>query len=159
MANNLQDILRLGGELWKSEFEKKMNQYNMQASGRTVASIDPQIKGNALSIFGADHIQTVQDGRRPTRNDGNGELLAAIKEWVKYKGIPIEAAYAITKKIHKEGTLLFATGKSFGGATRPTDVLEVPTQKTITYIQKEATIYYSLVVRTEIVNVLKKQFV
>jgi hypothetical protein len=159
VASNIQDILRLGGELWKTEFEKKMNQYNMQASGRTVASIDPQINGNVLTIFGADHIQTVQDGRRPTRNEGDGVLLRAIKEWVRYKGLPIEAAYPITKKIHQQGTMLFAVGKSFGGATRPTDVLEVPTERTITYIQKEATIYYSLVVRTEIVNVLKKQFV
>jgi hypothetical protein len=159
VASNLQDILRLGGERWKSEFEKKMNQYNMQKSGRTVASIDPQVNGNKLSIFGADHIETVQDGRRPTRNEGDGALLRAIKEWIKYTKIPFEKAQAVTNKIHTVGTLLFATGKSFGGATRPTDVLEVPTEITITYIQKEATIYYSLVVRTEIVNVLKKQFV
>ena len=157
--NNLQEILQQGGILWKSEFEKKMNQYNMQASGRTVASIDPVTTEKSLTIFGADYIQTVQDGRRPTRNDGDGALLRAIKEWVAYKGLPIEAAYPITKKIHRDGTMLWATGKSYGGATRPTDVLEVPTQRTITYIQKEATEYYTLVVKTEIVNVLKKSMV
>ncbi len=155
MANNLQEILQSGGALWKSEFSKKMEQYKMNASGRTVRSIDPQVNGTTLTIFGADHIQVVQDGRKPTVNTGNGELLRAIKAWVKFKGIPEGAAYAITKKIHQEGTLLF-NGMSYGGAKKPSDVLKEPTQKTITYIQKEATKYYSLVVRTTFVNVLEK---
>lgn len=155
-VSNIQDILRLGGEVFKSELSKKFDQYNLNATGRTLRSIDPRVNGNVLTIFGADHIQTVQDGRPPTRNSGNGELIAAIKEWVAAKGININP-YAVTKKIHQEGTRLWrGQDPRF---KRPTDVLEVPSQRTITYIQKEATEFYTLTVTTTFVNVLKKQFV
>jgi hypothetical protein len=154
---NLQDILRLGGEVFKSELAKQFEKYNLNASGRTLRSINPVVSEKTLTVFGADHIQVVQDGRQPTRNTGNGELLRAIKEWVKFRGIPDAAAYPITKKIHQEGTALFrGTDTRF---TKPTDVLSLPTQRTITYIQKEATQYYALEVRTTIVNVLNKTFV
>lgn len=154
---NIQDILRLGGEVFKSELSKQFDKYKMNASGRTLRSINPVVSEKTLTIFGADYIQVVQDGRRPTKNTGTGELLRAIKEWVRFKGIPIEAAYPITKKIHQEGTALFrGTDSRF---TRPTDVLSSPTKRTITYIEKEATQYYALEVRTTIVNVLNKTFV
>lgn len=156
---NIQYILRLGGEVFKSELSKQFDKYNLNASGRTLRSINPVVSEKTLTIFGADYIQVVQDGRRPTpqNTQGTGELLRAIKEWVRFKGIPDAAAYPITKKIHQEGTALFRGADP--RFTRPTDVLSSPTQRTITYIEKEATQYYALEVRTTIVNVLNKTFV
>lgn len=154
--NNIQDILRLGGIEFKSAITEQFEKYNLNASGRTLASITPVVSGNTLTVMGADHIQTVQDGRRPTVNTGNGALLAAIKEWVRFRGIPDAAAYPITKAIHKRGTRLYqGTDPRF---KKPTDVLKEPTQRAITYIEHEAGIYYTLVVKTTFVNVLSKSF-
>lgn len=151
-ANNIQDILRLGGGVFKTELAKKFDEFNLNATGRTLRSIDPQVIGNRLTIFGADHIQTVQDGRPPTKKSGNGELIAAIKEWAAAKNIKVNV-YAVTKKIHKEGTRLWrGEDPRF---TKPTDVLQSATEKTMTYIQKEATELLTVTAISTFVNAFK----
>lgn len=56
----------------------------------------------------------IDKGRKPTRQNtpqGNPTLYEEIKKWTKLKGIPEEAAWPITQKIHKEG---FKPGGSQG---------------------------------------------
>lgn len=154
--NNITEILTQGGEVFKTEISKQFDKYNLNATGKTLRSINAQVNGNALTITGSDYIQALQDGRRPTSNNGNGALLTAIKEWINAKGLDLNP-YAVTKKIHKEGTRLYrGTDPRF---KKPTDVLSEPSRKTITYITKEATQFYTLTVKTTFVNVLNKQMI
>lgn len=56
----------------------------------------------------------IDKGRKPTRQSapkGTITLFDEIKKWTKLKGIPEEAAWPITQKIHKEG---FKPGGSQG---------------------------------------------
>ena len=56
----------------------------------------------------------IDKGRKPTRASapkGNPTLFEEIKKWTKLKGIPEQAAWPITQKIHKEG---FKPGGSLG---------------------------------------------
>jgi hypothetical protein len=156
VANSIQEILELGGDVFKSEISKQFDKYNLNATGKTLNSIDPIVSGNLLTVQGSDYIQVLQDGRRPTSNNGNGELLAAIKEWIAAKGLSLNP-YAVTKKIHKEGTRLYRGDDP--RFKKPTDVLSEPSKKTITFIEKESTAFYTLKVTTTFVNVLNKTLV
>ena len=56
----------------------------------------------------------IDKGRKPTRSgapQGSPTLFEEIKKWTRLKGIPEEAAWPITQKIHKEG---FKPGGSLG---------------------------------------------
>ena len=61
-----------------------------------------------------EYWKAIEDGRGPTKNDGNGELRRAILEWIRIKPViprpingklPTEAqlAFLISRKIHREG--------------------------------------------------------
>lgn len=154
--SNITEILTNGGEVYKSEIAKQFDKYNLNATGKTLKSIQANVVGNKLSIIGNDYVQVLQDGRRPTSNNGNGALLANIKQWIAAKGLDLNP-YAVTKKIHKEGTRLYRGDDP--RFKKPTDVFSLPAKKTIEYVQKEATAYYTLTIKTTFVNVLEKKMI
>ncbi len=82
-----------------------------KASGNTERQLESIIDDNRLQILGPDYLRWMEDGRPPTRNDGDGELVEKIKQWILDKPVPGGNAYAIAKKIHQEGTLLYRTGR------------------------------------------------
>ena len=82
---------------------------NVNATGSLSDSLRPEIKENEIIIWAKPHAIWTDRGRGATKNDNGGELIEAIKEWVIAKRVNLNP-YAITKKIHQEGTKLHREG-------------------------------------------------
>jgi hypothetical protein len=106
----------------------------VKASGRTAASIHAVATDTTLEVLAHRSIGTLEYGRAPTSSGapkGNPSLFEAIKEWALIRGIisnindrkEMGIVYAITKKIHNEGTLLYK-GTDHYGRTKPTMLLQ-----------------------------------
>ncbi len=103
------------------------------ASGRTKDSLRSEISENRYKLFGRGYIGALEYGRKPTKGGGSGALLPAIEQWIKDKGITPKSgtdekdykslAFAITRKIHQQGTLLFRTGVNYQGKSKPTQII------------------------------------
>ena len=107
----------------KDEIIQEMQQKDFVASGRTIDSFEIEIDEpfHYGALIGLKSFQTIVKerltdggkGRRPTSNSGSGELYRSILQWIDDKGIEPEKgtkeglAYAISKKIHKQGTALY----------------------------------------------------
>jgi hypothetical protein len=99
----------------------------VNASGRLANSVRFEVSDKGLFVYAANYIYQAEYGRAPTVNGGNGEVRMRIRRWIDDKGItPTRGtkdslAYAIARKIHKEGTLAYkqykATGKGTGVVT------------------------------------------
>jgi len=102
-----------------------------RATGETLEQFatEQEEKGDTIiqTVSGADHIYFLQYGRGAS-SGGEGILKEIIYRWADVKGIfaGIEKeyqkrsiAYAITKKIHEEGTYLKRFGKTFSGFENP----------------------------------------
>lgn len=76
------------------------------ASGKTVESIN-QVDLDGRSYLEANaYIENLEYGRPPTSPNaakGNPTVFDEIQDWVISRGIPLGAAWAITKKIHEKG--------------------------------------------------------
>ena len=118
-------ILRIvqnwGNELI-AQMQNRLRINKTNASSSLSQSIQPQIKGTQsgyrLTVLMQDYWFYVENGRKPTKGGGNGELYKNIYEWIRYKR-PMQQkiaqspdriaatkslAYVITRKIHREGT-------------------------------------------------------
>jgi hypothetical protein len=91
----------------------------VNASGRLADSIDYVVTGSRLTIRGNDYIYYLENGRKPTKGGGNGQLKVAIRQWIDDKGIvPKDGiskdslAFLITRRIHREGTTIYKAGGS-----------------------------------------------
>lgn len=100
---NLQNILQQIGERGVERVRSELQKQDKVVSGETYNSVRYVITEKALEIRAKASIMTLVNGRKPTKNSGSGEVLKAIKAWVKKRGIPDRYAYAITRKIHQEG--------------------------------------------------------
>jgi len=118
-------ILRIvqnwGNELI-AQMQNRLRINNTNASSSLSQSIEPQIKGTQkgyrLTVLMQEYWFYVENGRKPTKASGNGELYRNIYEWVQNKremqmkisqspdriAATKSLAHAITNKIHKEGT-------------------------------------------------------
>ena len=118
-------ILRIvqnwGNELI-AQMQNRLRINNTNATSSLSQSINPEIKGTQrgyrLTVLMQDYWFYVENGRKPTKGGGNGELYKNIYEWIRYKR-PMQQkiaqspdriaatkslAYVITRKIHREGT-------------------------------------------------------
>lgn len=105
-----------------------MEAEGVNATGRTSASLEVRMTPTGGQIWGREHFDTLEIGRGPTENPGDGALFRNIREWIVAKGIHVTpmpyrtdrphmyteeerslnaAAYAITKRIHERGTVLY----------------------------------------------------
>lgn len=91
--------------------------YPMNASGKTLQSLEVVPSETGGKLIAADHIIFLETGRGPTSPTGpypEGEkLIDIISEWISEKGLDMNP-YAVTKKIHKEGTRLYRAGGKSG---------------------------------------------
>jgi len=98
-----------------------------------VDSIETSAVNNVGKIRGRDYTEYLKNGRKP----GKMPPIAAIEKWVQVKlGLrgkqAISAAFAIAKKIAKEGTDYYKQGG--------TELLaELESQECLDYIRKELT--------------------
>ena len=106
-------------EDWLEESRIKMiaeyDRLKFRASGNYANSLEPVIESGVnytrVKMLGAAYAEQMQFGRGSTQNSGNGQLKAAILQWISDKGItPREAAmsnetlaFLISRKIHRDG--------------------------------------------------------
>lgn len=106
------ELLTKEGLSLVSLLQASMKQFNRNASGKTSESIQFEViesrESVVLQVVADKTIRTLQEGRGPTVQGGNGSLKDAIRQWIKDKGIvsdiPNESlVFLITRKIHREG--------------------------------------------------------
>jgi len=95
----------------------------MNASGKTAASVRYEVTEAGLFLYGIGHIFALETGRGPSTKAGGGggeTLLVRIRKWIDEKPlVPTNItkdslAFLITRKIHREGTLLHKMGGKSG---------------------------------------------
>ena len=94
---------------FNDDLKKTINEKGLTNTGRTGASIQVRTTGNIVESIGVGYIGVLDKGRRP----GKFPPVLAIQEWARTKlGISDEkdlknAAYAISRKIAREGTAIY----------------------------------------------------
>jgi len=139
----------------------------MKASGRTADSITAKATDDTAEVWALENIGALEYGRKPTSSGattGNPTLLEQIKEWMTYKTAfsslqgkeKDSVAYAITKKIHSKGTMLY-NGKDFYGNSKPTGVISSVLED-LNYDQllRDVTAYYGVVFTSDILKEIKQ---
>lgn len=137
------------------------------ATGKTAASIYAVATDNSLDIRGAAYIGVLEYGRKKTRPDapeGSPTLFEAIREWAIAKGVVTSAekgskglgiVYAITRKIHKKGTLLNYTTDRYG-KTKPSGVIsDVTNSLSLDELTREVTALHVSEYSSEVLKSLK----
>lgn len=117
----LRVVQNWGNELI-AQMQNRLRSNKTNASSSLSQSIEPQIKGTQsgyrLTVLMEDYWFYVENGRKPTKGGGNGELYKNIYEWIQNKrsvqmkiaqspdriAATKSLAYVITRKIHREGT-------------------------------------------------------
>ena len=84
---------------------------DINATMRLSNSIRSEIKDDELIIWAIKHSIWTDRGRGATQRDEGGKLLKAIAEWIDARNLQLNK-YAVTAKIHKEGTKAFRDGVS-----------------------------------------------
>ena len=132
MATGDGELLRQFGEALIADFVRILP----TVSGETAAAIRMEVdsEGNILTIFGPEHIDTLETGRGPTKRSGPGDVIKGIKEWVARKGLDI-SPFAIAVNIHKHGNTLFRQLKGAGPVNiqaNPVGLQQVLTEQRLT---------------------------
>lgn len=158
-------LQKLGDELVK-KFQAAIA--TRSATGKTGNSIFAIATENTLDVRGPLYLGALEYGRKPTgpgASKGTVTLFDMIKEWALAKGVVssvekgsegLGIVWAITKKIHKKGTLLHYTTDHYG-RTKPSglisDVIE-----TLNYnkLLNEVTILTLQEFNSEVVKELKE---
>jgi hypothetical protein len=120
----------------KKDLSASVINSGISASGDLAKSFREEIDPNKLRIFAAGYVGTAEVGRRKTVNGGNGGLREQIRRWIDQKGIipkpnddgkvisKDSLAFLISRKIHKQGTLLNQDGGTdHYGRTKPTGII------------------------------------
>lgn len=92
----------------------------------TTSRSEGSINESGATLYGAEHIMVLEDGRGPTHPTGPYKNTTKLKEiiynWISNGGIPgitedkarLNLAYIIARKIHQEGNLLYRKGGKSG---------------------------------------------
>lgn len=114
-----QEALDKAGRRLITELQAAMQATGANATGKTSASLEYAVRfsGSVIEfeLTGGPGWAFVEQGRGPTKNDGDGALYRAIKEWAAARGIAEAAVYPITRFIHGYTT---KDGRKVGGGTR-----------------------------------------
>ena len=118
MLKNLEETLEIWGEVIADEYKITLKTEGINASGKLSNSVKSLFSANGnlyeVSLQLEDYYKMIEDGRKPTKNGGNGELRRNILNWIRVKPIlpqpyngklPTEQqlAYLISRKIHRLG--------------------------------------------------------
>jgi len=95
----------------KTDLINKHLELKMRASGNWIDSLQIQSSKNNIKLIGEKYTDQLVYGRKP----GAMPPVSAIEDWIKVKGIvsdiPVTSlAWAIAKKIQKEGTNYYMQG-------------------------------------------------
>lgn len=119
MFEYLTDTLQLWGEIIAEEYKNKLNNEGISASGKLADSVKSLFSVNGttyeVSLSLEEYWKNIENGRGPTKNNGDGQLRRSILEWIRVKPVlptPLEngklptesqLAYLISRKIHTLG--------------------------------------------------------
>ena len=118
MFENLIETLQEWGEIIAQQYKDTLNNEGITASGKLVDSVRTVFSQNGslfeVSLSLEDYWKSIEYGRPPTKNSGNGELRRAILEWITVKPVikrpyngklptDEQLAYLISRKIHTLG--------------------------------------------------------
>ena len=92
-----------------------------QVVGSFAPTIESEVKDYSFTIYASPYIRVLIDGRKPTSQGatkGNPTLQMVILDWIQRKSIQPgkpnmtqeSLSWAISKSIHKKGTLLYQRG-------------------------------------------------
>lgn len=116
---DIETILSTELELIIEDIREGIDANRISATGNLKRNIRSEIKTTGPItrglIVAPAYLFTIDTGRKPTVNNGPGDLFPAIKRWLLAKNIPLwegfadldAQAHAITNKIHREGTERF----------------------------------------------------
>jgi hypothetical protein len=116
MNVELIQVLKGYGNSIVQEIQQNLSSSGTNATGKTSRSLQYTVTHSnttaTLQITGRPFFATVETGRRatPEYTKPSKMFVQAIREWVKAKGIPEAAAYAIAKSIHQKGTKIKQSG-------------------------------------------------
>jgi hypothetical protein len=122
------DLINEFGKKLVTDTGLSLDSNGSTASGKTKDSLWYKVTPTSFKFYGRPFINTLEIGRRPTSSGGDGSLKRAIRQWIDDKGIIANGitkdslAFLITRKIHREGDLLF-NGANFQGKTKPTEII------------------------------------
>jgi hypothetical protein len=119
MFEHLADVLELWGEIIAEEYKETLQREGINVSHKlsdSVKCLPVDVNGNIyeVSLQLEEYWKAVEYGRKPTQNNGDGQLRRNILEWIKVKPVlptPYEGklpteeqlAYLISRKIHQLG--------------------------------------------------------
>jgi hypothetical protein len=120
----------------QNDLSASVNASGISASGNLAKSFRYELNPTKLRLYAAAYAGAAEDGRKPTINGGNGALREQIRRWIDQKGIipkpnddgkvisKDSLAFLISRKIHKQGTLLNQDGGTdHYGRTKPTGII------------------------------------
>lgn len=92
-----------------------------QVVGSFAPTVESEVKDYSFTIYASPYIRVLIDGRKPTSQGatkGNPTLQMVILDWIRRKSIQPDKpnmtqeslSWAISKSIHKRGTLLYQRG-------------------------------------------------
>lgn len=118
-------------ERMRARISENIEANGQRASGRTQKSLRWEASDTSGTLYGRSFFESLEHGRGPTRNGGDGTLWSVIRQWIIDKGIAVRIipyktdrphkytaeerslnamAYAITRRIHESGTRLYRDG-------------------------------------------------
>jgi hypothetical protein len=121
LKNDITRILDQFGESLVGEIIQNMEATGAIATGATSNSLRWTANGTTLEIYGGKAFIWMETGRGPTKpgassGEGDETLREKLEKWIKARGIETEEkkiksmSYALSKKIHEEGTALYRSG-------------------------------------------------
>ena len=135
----LQEVLDVEFRLLMDDIIKEYDRLGMRASGETADSLEVITRTKGVSLMGNDTFNQLEYGRGATSSGASTStkpLIERIKEWISHKGIVSKIknyndnsslAWAITKKIHKQGW----NRKGYGGVNLISNIVTVSRMQSI----------------------------
>lgn len=107
----------------------------LNATRKTLESIRFEIRGLNLLFYAREFFRLLESGRRPTSKNPSPEMIQNLTEYAKARGMdkPRSAAWAIAKKINKEGDRT----KRSGGRNVYSDVVATFTKELTDELAKD----------------------
>lgn len=135
---------------------QKYDELGLRASGKYERNLDASVKGNKLIMFGSNHSQFMEQGRRP----GGFPPRKAIEDWIDNKqGIPKvfkekkkQFAFIIARKIAQEG---IKVPNEFNKGKVISEVVEEFLASDIYDMLDELKLEWNKQIHSDIINVLK----
>lgn len=107
---SLQSVLQTYGQIGVKLLRQAVAP--LDATKKTFNSIRFGSDAKGLKFFAREYFSLLEKGRRPTSKNPSPEMIANLTEYAQARGMenPKSAAWAIAKKINKDGDKTFNSG-------------------------------------------------